>query len=80
MVLPRAFSHGKWNEKSRTEGDLLAPEHREYPLVPSMMCYKHGEDEVKLERGLRVWKMEDICFIFFKVESESGGFQIKSSL
>lgn len=45
-----------------------------------MMCYKHGEDEVKLERGLRVWKMEDICFIFFKVESESGGFQIKSSL
>lgn len=28
MVLCRAFSHGKWNEKRRTEGDLPAPEHR----------------------------------------------------
>lgn len=28
-VLPRAFSCGKWNRKSRTVGDLPAPQHRD---------------------------------------------------
>lgn len=27
-VLPRAFSSGKWNKKSRPVGDFPAPEHR----------------------------------------------------
>lgn len=65
MVLPSAFSHGKWNEKSRTEGDLPTPEHRGCQLVPSMICYKEREDGARLERGLRVGKVEDICFVYF---------------
>lgn len=44
--------------------------------MPSTICYRR-EDGVKLERELRVGNVEDI---FFMVERESRGFQIRSFL
>jgi len=82
-VLPGAFSRGKWGGERRAEGGLPAPEHRACHLVPSTSRYKEEEDGVRLERGLRVGKVEDICWGgllgFFKVKRDSGGFQVGSS-
>lgn len=63
VVLPRAFSCGELNGKSKSKGDLPSPEHR---VAVSAQCnfLTKNKGEEKLGSGLRgLGKGEDTCFI-----------------